>query len=381
MREEQLLAERPSTPAESRLPSVASNWNCARASCSTIARARTAAWSNADPERRGSASRNAFSRTPASVVAQRAGDDLIVEQAEAVERPERMQAAEAATRPCARPSRASARSAAVADRAATAAPCAATRGCRATTRRPAPHRSRAPRRGAAAVTRRPVWHDPVDAAAIPPKGELLGVLVELAGRPLRVLDTGAVVVDDVQRAVGTDVEVHRPEPGVGGRQELARRPAPTRDEGRARRLDHVTVHEVVHRLGDKRAARVLALEQPAGVDRQTAGRGELARLGQQLVLRVGRDRERPARRRRDRRSVCDAADTGELRVPLQVPRSDDFVTDVVVVLGCEVVAPRVKGVAVLRVARARLHPRRVEPEPHGSALRVHARDARASRGT
>ena len=138
---------------------------------------------------------------------------------------------------------------------------------------------------------RAVGHDPVDAAAIAPKGELRGVLVELAGRPLRVLDAGAVVVDDVQRAVGTDVEVHRPEPRVGGGQELARRPASTRDEGRARWLDHVAVHEVVHRLGDKRAARVLALEQPAGVERQAAGRGELARLGQQLVLRVGGDRK------------------------------------------------------------------------------------------
>ena len=149
---------------------------------------RTAACRSGDPARRGSASRSAFSRTPASVSPSARDDELIVEQAEAVQRPERMHPAEGDA-PCARAPRASARSAAAADRAAGAAPCGATTGCCATAPRPALGRS--PCSGVAPPPAgRRVRHDPVDAPTIAAKRELRGVLVELAGRPLRVLDAG-----------------------------------------------------------------------------------------------------------------------------------------------------------------------------------------------
>ena len=62
--------------------------------------------------------------------------------------------------------------------------------------------------------------DPVDASAVLAGGEHVGVLLQVARRPFRMLDVRTVVVDDVQRAVRTDVEVHRTEPAVGRGEEL-----------------------------------------------------------------------------------------------------------------------------------------------------------------
>ena len=208
--------------AESRPPSVASNWNCARASCfddGASQRRRPEARPTRPGAARPGATRSPARRppcrpAPGRPASRRAG------------RGRRASTARAGGRSGEAPLRATVSStgAICGGRRSSSSRCAVRRHHRLPCDSASTSAASvaAPRRGAAAGAVGAVGHDPVDAAAIAAQGELRGVLVELAGRPLRVLDAGAVVVDDVQRAVGPDVEVHRPEPRVGGGQELAR---------------------------------------------------------------------------------------------------------------------------------------------------------------
>src|SRR5690349_8796953 len=59
-----------------------------------------------------------------------------------------------------------------------------------------------------------VSSDPIDAAAVLSFVQRRRILLEIARRPLRMFDTGTVIVHDVEGAVGTDIQEHRPEPAV-----------------------------------------------------------------------------------------------------------------------------------------------------------------------
>ena len=72
----------------------------------------------------------------------------------------------------------------------------------------------------------------------------IGVVMMVLGGPLRVLDHRTVVVHHVQRVVGPGGEVHGPEPGIPGGEELAALLRAARHEGGPGRRPDVPVHEV-----------------------------------------------------------------------------------------------------------------------------------------
>ena len=231
-------------------PSAPSTTKRTRASgSSTMATRRLA--SDGDERRRGSARRTAFSRTP-GVGVLAAPTRSRRRRARRGPRASRARAAARAATRRAPPAPAAARSRrAIAGRRAGAAPCAATRGSgsrargRGRRRSPTPGAARPDARRARRRGRRG------RCGRGPPVVHRRRVLLQIARRPLRVLDARAVVVDDVERAVGPDVEEHRAEPGVAATPGTPSRLGAPRDEGGARRRQHVAVHEVVHRLGDE----------------------------------------------------------------------------------------------------------------------------------
>ena len=77
--------------------------------------------------------------------------------------------------------------------------------------------------------------DAVDPAAVAAAIQIGRIVMVVGHPPLRVLDQRPVVVDHVERAVGTGGEVDGAEPGVARGQELPALLRAARDEGRAGR--------------------------------------------------------------------------------------------------------------------------------------------------
>ncbi len=190
-----------------------------------------------------------------------------------------------------------------------------------------------------------------------------------------MLDEQPVVVDHVQGAVRTDVEVDRPEPAVGRREELHVVAAAARDEGGAVGGVHVAVHQVVHGFGDERVLVEGGREGAAVVEREPACRGELSGLGQQVEARRMGDG--------DDVGVAVVGDVGhrareqQLRVALEISGGDHLVTGVDGVVVREVAAVDVERVAVLRPAGEAFQLERVGLEADAAATRVHGGDVGA----
>ena len=176
-----------------------------------------------------------------------------------------------------------------------------------------------------------------------------------------MLDVLPVVVDHVERSVGTDGREHRLEPGVGGGQELPFLEGPAGGEGRSRGGEQVAVHQVVQRVADEIGASEPLRKPGGGVDGVPATGGEYAHLGFVDVDGISRD------------GIDDGLvfviggklhGGGDLQVGIlrQVTVRDDGMADVVVVPQGEAVAGGVEGVAVLRVPGNRLQLQPVRPE-------------------
>ena len=107
-------------------------------------------------------------------------------------------------------------------------------------------------------------------------------MVRVRGHPLGVFDDLAVVIHQVDRAVGSDGEVHGTEPGVGRRQELHALMSPSRDMRRAGRREDVAMDQVLRRLGDEREEPERGRKRATEIHREAAGRREGADAAQHL---------------------------------------------------------------------------------------------------
>ena len=76
-----------------------------------------------------------------------------------------------------------------------------------------------------------VGHNPIDPTPIASPVEVLGIVMVMTRSPFGVFNELAVIVDQVERAVGTNIKIHRPKPAIGGSQKLDSLAKTTGDEG------------------------------------------------------------------------------------------------------------------------------------------------------
>ena len=110
--------------------------------------------------------------------------------------------------------------------------------------------------------------------------------VELVGHPLRVLNDPAIVVHDVKSSVGSDVQIDRPEPTVGGGQEFRLFSTSAGLQRDPVVFQQIAVNQVVGRFGHKGDFIEWRGEESSQVDRDSTSRRKVARTRENSVLRV-----------------------------------------------------------------------------------------------
>ena len=110
--------------------------------------------------------------------------------------------------------------------------------------------------------------------------------MELVGHPLRVLNDPAIIVHDVKSSVGSDVQIDRSEPTVGGGQEFRLSANSTGLQRDPVLFQHVAVNQVVGRFGYERGLIERRGEESSQVDRNPTSRRKVAGTCENSVLRV-----------------------------------------------------------------------------------------------